>query len=70
MSVLLLVLAILAFVALLLFLALLPVARRARRQKAELEAELGDSARRSENRRASGSSRAARGRYAGTAGSC
>lgn len=49
MSVVLLVLAILAFVALLLFLARFPVARRARRQKAELEAELGDSAQRREN---------------------
>lgn len=45
MSVVLLVLAILAFVALLLFLARFPVARRARRQKAEL----GDSAQRREN---------------------
>jgi hypothetical protein len=49
LGVLVLVFAILAFEALILFLALLPVARRARRQKAALEAELGDSARRSEN---------------------
>jgi hypothetical protein len=49
LGVLVLVVAILAVVALLLFLALFPVARRARRQKAELEAELGDTAQRSEN---------------------
>jgi hypothetical protein len=49
LEVIVLVVSILAFVALLLFLAMLPVARRARRLKAEMEAELGDAAERSEN---------------------
>ena len=40
---------IVAFVVLLLFVVMLPVARRARRQKAEMEAELGDTAERTEN---------------------
>ena len=44
-----LVVSILAFVALILFLAMFPVARRARRMKAEMEAEIGSSAERSEN---------------------
>jgi hypothetical protein len=49
LEVIVLVVSILAFVALLLVLAMLPVARRARRLKAEMEAELGDAAERSEN---------------------
>ena len=44
-----LVVSILAFVALILFLAMFPVARRARRMQAEMEAEVGSSAERSEN---------------------
>ena len=44
-----LVVSILAFVALLLFVVMFPVARRARRLKAELQAEVGDDAERSEN---------------------
>jgi hypothetical protein len=48
-EILVLVVSILAFVALLLFLIMLPVARRARRLKGEMEAELGDTAQRSEN---------------------
>jgi hypothetical protein len=44
-----LVLAILLFVALLLALILVPVSRRARRERAQLEAELGDSLRRTAN---------------------
>jgi len=49
-----LVVSILAFVALLFALIMFPVARRARRLKAELEAELGDTAERSENVRGLG----------------
>ena len=44
-----LVVSILAFVALLFVLIMFPVARRARRLKAEMEAEVGDDAERSEN---------------------
>ena len=49
-----LVVSILAFVALLFALVMFPVARRARRLKAGLEAELGDTAERSENVRGLG----------------
>ena len=48
-EILVLVVSILAFVALLFVLIMFPVARRARRLKAEMEAEVGDDAERSEN---------------------
>ena len=49
-----LVLGILVFVALLFALIMIPVARRARRLRAEVEAEVGDSARRTANARGLG----------------
>jgi uncharacterized membrane protein len=49
LEILVLVVSILAFVALLLFVVMFPVARRARRLKAEMQAEVGDDAERSEN---------------------
>jgi hypothetical protein len=49
-----LVVAILLFVALLFALIMIPVARRARRLRSELEAELGDAAKRTENVRGLG----------------
>jgi hypothetical protein len=48
-EILVLVVSILAFVALLFVLIMFPVARRARRLKAEMEAEVGDDAERTEN---------------------
>jgi hypothetical protein len=49
LEVIVLVVSILAFVALLFVLIMFPVARRARRLKAEMQAEVGDDAERSEN---------------------